>query len=501
MGRAAHLQACQAHARRDDRALGAESPRGLAEARRGRRVRSSCALASPAGAVATAPSLNGNLRSALAVPGIAPSQSAAVAIDLATGQIALRAEPRHAAPAGVEREALRHVRGARRARPDLPLPHRGARRGPAGRPTSGTGDSCSRATATRRSRRRTSAASPTGSRRAGIRRVTGRVVGDESWFDAPRTAPGWNAVVLHRRSRRRSRRSSSTAAGTTAGRSRDPALAAAGAVRPHAPRARRPRRATRRPGRAARERDRGSRRSTRGGSRAIAAGDRPRERQLHRRDAAEGARRARCRQGHDRPRAPPSSGATSPPPASRSPASAIVDGSGLSRANRVTARALAALLARDLERPERAAGSCATRSPVAGMTGTLAHRLQHRPARGARAREDRHDQRSPRRSPATSATATRSSSSRTARRSRPGRPARRRTASSRRSPGSRRSASRRSEQRAQVVLGEERHARRLAPSPPSSPGSRRRPRRSSSSRRCRRPSRRAPRAPPSPPRA
>ena len=53
----------------------------------------------------------------------------------------------------------------------------------------------------------------------------------------------------------------------------------------------------------------------------------------------------------------------------------------------------------------------------------------------------------------------------------------------------------------QVVLGEERHAGRSRPSRPSSPGSRRRSRRSSSSRRCRRPSRRAPRARPSPPRA
>ena len=31
-------------------------------------------------------------------------------------------------------------------------------------------------------------------RAAGITRVTGRIVGDESWFDARRTAPGWKAA-------------------------------------------------------------------------------------------------------------------------------------------------------------------------------------------------------------------------------------------------------------------------------------------------------------------
>ena len=66
--------------------------------------------------------------------------------------------------------------------------------------------------------------------RSGISRVTGAVVGDESWFDARRTGPGWRPASTSR-SRRRSRRSSSTARCTAAARRANPALAAASLFR------------------------------------------------------------------------------------------------------------------------------------------------------------------------------------------------------------------------------------------------------------------------------
>jgi D-alanyl-D-alanine carboxypeptidase/D-alanyl-D-alanine-endopeptidase (penicillin-binding protein 4) len=59
----------------------------------------------------------------------------------------------------------------------------------------------------------------------------------------------------------------------------------------------------------------------------------------------------------------------------------VVDGSGLSRENRVTARELAGLLVAVWNDPalrRHMRDSLA----VAGMTGTLEHRLEYRPARG-----------------------------------------------------------------------------------------------------------------------
>ena len=62
----------------------------------------------------------------------------------------------------------------------------------------GTGTSSSRATATRRSRPPSCGRLAHQVVRAGITRVTGRVVGDESWFDARRTAPAGSAkFYLH----------------------------------------------------------------------------------------------------------------------------------------------------------------------------------------------------------------------------------------------------------------------------------------------------------------
>ena len=60
----------------------------------------------------------------------------------------------------------------------------------------------------------------------------------------------------------------------------------------------------------------------------------------------------------------------------------VVDGSGLSRSNRVTARELGDAARRDAGTTRRCGRSCATRSPSPGMTGTLAHRLLYRPAYG-----------------------------------------------------------------------------------------------------------------------
>ena len=59
----------------------------------------------------------------------------------------------------------------------------------------------------------------------------------------------------------------------------------------------------------------------------------------------------------------------------------IVDGSGLSRDDRVTARALVAAARDRLERPRPARPLWAA-LPVAGVSGTLEHRLLDAPARG-----------------------------------------------------------------------------------------------------------------------
>ena len=125
------------------------------------------------------------------------------------GRRRLLAQRAPLARAGLEREAGRHLRAARDARrrriASTPRSRASARRSaPCGAATS----SCA-ATATRPSAS-TDLDLLAGELAAlGITRVTGSVVGDESWFDAVRTAPGLAAAASTSRSRRRSRRSSS----------------------------------------------------------------------------------------------------------------------------------------------------------------------------------------------------------------------------------------------------------------------------------------------------
>ena len=59
----------------------------------------------------------------------------------------------------------------------------------------------------------------------------------------------------------------------------------------------------------------------------------------------------------------------------------VVDGSGLSRANRVTARELSALLVAIWNNPD-VKPYVRDSLAVAGMSGTLEHRLQYAPVRG-----------------------------------------------------------------------------------------------------------------------
>jgi D-alanyl-D-alanine carboxypeptidase/D-alanyl-D-alanine-endopeptidase (penicillin-binding protein 4) len=59
----------------------------------------------------------------------------------------------------------------------------------------------------------------------------------------------------------------------------------------------------------------------------------------------------------------------------------LVDGSGLARSNRITAAALVSLLEAGLARPDIRDAFLASLA-VAGVDGTLEHRLERRPARG-----------------------------------------------------------------------------------------------------------------------
>ena len=95
--------------------------------------------------------------------------------------------------------------------PSLPDPHAGARRRAPRSARPGGAGSCSGASATRRSTPADLRTLASKLRAAGIRRVTGRIVGDETYFDTRRTAAGLARRPTTRSSRRRSRRSSSTA--------------------------------------------------------------------------------------------------------------------------------------------------------------------------------------------------------------------------------------------------------------------------------------------------
>jgi serine-type D-Ala-D-Ala carboxypeptidase/endopeptidase (penicillin-binding protein 4) len=148
-------------------------------------------VAAPAAARTRADgSLPSRLARALVVPHVAASRTGAIAVDLATGRSIFARNPRLAlAPASTEKlpvtyAALALLGPAFRFQTDVV--GEGEQRGSSwignlvlqghGDPGLSTGDL--RALAAQL-------------RTAGIRRVTGDLVGDESWFDARRTAPGW----------------------------------------------------------------------------------------------------------------------------------------------------------------------------------------------------------------------------------------------------------------------------------------------------------------------
>jgi D-alanyl-D-alanine carboxypeptidase/D-alanyl-D-alanine-endopeptidase (penicillin-binding protein 4) len=134
--------------------------------------------------------LQQRLARALRVPHVAPARSAAVALDLATGTVLYSQNPsRSLAPASNEKLPLTYaalVRLGPAFRIETDVLGQGEQDGTSwlgtlvlkgsGDPTLSSGDL--RALAGK-------------VRSAGIRRVSGGIIGDESWFDARRTVAGW----------------------------------------------------------------------------------------------------------------------------------------------------------------------------------------------------------------------------------------------------------------------------------------------------------------------
>lgn len=138
----------------------------------------------------TDPALQRKLARALRVPHVRPGQTGAVAVELASGRVVFaRNSAVPLAPASTEKlpvtlAALAILGPAFRFQTDVL--GEGSQRGAVwrgnlilqghGDPTLSTGDLKGLALQLRR---------------LGLRRVSGAVVGDESWFDSRRTAPGW----------------------------------------------------------------------------------------------------------------------------------------------------------------------------------------------------------------------------------------------------------------------------------------------------------------------
>jgi D-alanyl-D-alanine carboxypeptidase/D-alanyl-D-alanine-endopeptidase (penicillin-binding protein 4) len=159
--------------------------------RRGLLIVCAALLVAPAGVASLVP-MPTRLANALAVPGNPSDASGAVAVDLATGRMLFA---RHAdlplAPASNEKltvafAALRELGGSYRFRTEVF--GRGSQDGPVWHGDvflKGFGDPT--LTSLQLERLATQIAE------LGITRIDGRVYGDESWFDAQRTAAGWKA--------------------------------------------------------------------------------------------------------------------------------------------------------------------------------------------------------------------------------------------------------------------------------------------------------------------
>ena len=132
------------------------------------------------------------LARALVVPHVSPARSAALALDLASGEVVYTQNAgRSLVPASTAKLPLTYALLTTLGpsfRIQTEVVGRGEQRGPAwhgdlvligrGDPSLSRGDLALLARTVRAK---------------GITRVTGSVVGDESWFDARRTAPGWRA--------------------------------------------------------------------------------------------------------------------------------------------------------------------------------------------------------------------------------------------------------------------------------------------------------------------
>jgi D-alanyl-D-alanine carboxypeptidase/D-alanyl-D-alanine-endopeptidase (penicillin-binding protein 4) len=146
-------------------------------------------------AEAAAPTLPVRLAKALALPQVNPSASAAIAVDLQTYAVVFAQNPdRSLLPASNEKlpvtlAALRELGPYYRFRTEVL--GRGYRDGPVWHGDlylKGYGDP------TLSSLQLSRLATQLGQQ--GIRRVTGRVIGDDSWFDARRTVAGWRPGYL-----------------------------------------------------------------------------------------------------------------------------------------------------------------------------------------------------------------------------------------------------------------------------------------------------------------
>ncbi len=335
-----------------------------------------CALCVPVAAGATAPSLNGHLRRALVAPGVAAASSAAMAVDLTTGQTVFAhnvdtpLQPASNEKLCVSFTALRELGPSYRFRTEVLGEGRQVGHVWQGRLVlRGHGDPTLASRDLRRLANRLAA--------RGIRRVTGHVVGDDSWFDSRRTVTGWlpgflvnespplSALVVNRGWRK----------GHPVA---NPALAAA-ALFDTFLRARGIEARDARTGRAGPGAVRLAKTESRQLASLLTAIDADSDnfaaelvlKAIGREVLGKGTSKAGAavvRRDLDAAGVPLAG-------------VRIVDGSGLSRDDRVTARELAALLVaiwRDPELRPLVRDSLA----VAGISGTLEHRLETRPARG-----------------------------------------------------------------------------------------------------------------------
>jgi D-alanyl-D-alanine carboxypeptidase/D-alanyl-D-alanine-endopeptidase (penicillin-binding protein 4) len=155
-------------------------------------VLAALAVAFPVGTTAAPAPLEARLGRALAVPNVSPSRTAALAVNLRSGEIVYaRNVGRALAPASTEKLVVTYallVRLGPSYRLETELLGEGEQVGGTWHGhlvLRGEGDPTLAGSHVRALARKV--------RSLGIRRVTGTVVGDESFFDARRMAPGWKA--------------------------------------------------------------------------------------------------------------------------------------------------------------------------------------------------------------------------------------------------------------------------------------------------------------------